>query len=159
MGPLTEPIPPSPRSHAAHTPAHGDTHLGHLLPHREARTLAGSQTHTKAHARTESHLESRGDSPHSSPAQLRAGSVVRRCRLRPGAHDGPAPRLQTFRSSPRTDLQKHFDNHLPRGLTPPPRAGPGTPEGAAAKPPPRLLRTGNLSRPAGSSAGGNLARR
>lgn len=151
----TYPSPPEkPHSTRRHT---------HSLAHKATH----SETHTKAHARTDSHLETCGARPHSGPAQLRAGTAVRlaapargvRSAAAAGAHDGPAPRLQTFRSSPRTDLQKHFDNHLPRGLTPPPRAGPGTPEGAAAKPPPRLLRTGNLSRPAGSSAGGNLARR
>lgn len=64
----------------------------------------------------------------------------------------PAANTQKFTTD---GLTKHFDNHFPEVGLHLHAQGPGTPERAAAKPPQRLLRTNNLSRPAGSGAGGN----
>lgn len=130
--------PPLPAREATHqTPAHGDT-LG-APPFSHSRAHKDTERHTRRHTRGRSHTWGqaptvRTPAPHGGPQGRGFGAAtpsrgVRRAAASPRAPRPRFPAADVQESSPRTDLQQHFDNHLPRGLTPPPRAGPGTPGG------------------------------
>lgn len=136
-----------------------------MLQYRETHNRHTSALTTK-NTQIQTHVHSRDTFKYrvahtNRDSQTQTGTHTRNTRARcnggretavPPGRSRPAQRLQTLRSSRPTDSHKQFDNHSPRSHSTSTRPAPGHRGGRVApKPPPRLLRTDNLSRLAGSA--------